>query len=401
VSYQIYRTNGTLLTTIPDGTANTTSTSLTLPGRSYPGYGLVVDTNFVHQLENFSNSTPPVNPIVGQLWYNTTDSTLHICPSDGITNAGQWLAIPVSGNDGNFTLSNVTITGSINVDGTATAALLAGSGANLTNLNGANVLGIVASANVAATANTVAGANVTGTVANAAYATLSGTATTIAGANVTGTVANAAYATSAGNAAYATLAGTASAVSGIVANATYATSAGNAVYSSTAITVTANSQPNITTLNRITTISTGGSTTPGTITGTWSLTTGSTLIATYADLAEFYEADAEYESGTVVEFGGEKEVTLAEDSTNKVAGVISTNPAYIMNASCSGIKVAIALQGRVPCKVCGDIKKGDMLVSAGDGYAKASADPKMGTVIGKALQGHSGEGMIEVAIGRL
>ena len=377
MSYQIYRTNGTLLTTIPDGTANTTSTSLTLPGRSYPGYGLVVDTNFVHQLENFSNSTPPVNPIVGQLWYNTTDSTLHICPSDGITNAGQWLAIPVSGNDGNFTLSNVTITGSINVDGTATAALLAGSGANLTNLNGANVLGIVASANVAATANTVAGANVTGTVANAAYAT------------------------SAGNAAYATLAGTASAVSGIVANATYATSAGNAVYSSTAITVTANSQPNITTLNRITTISTGGSTTPGTITGTWSLTTGSTLIATYADLAEFYEADAEYESGTVVEFGGEKEVTLAEDSTNKVAGVISTNPAYIMNASCSGIKVAIALQGRVPCKVCGDIKKGDMLVSAGDGYAKASADPKMGTVIGKALQGHSGEGMIEVAIGRL
>ena len=72
-----------------------------------------------------------------------------------------------------------------------------------------------------------------------------------------------------------------------------------------------------------------------------------------------------------------------------------------MNGTCSGIAVAIALQGRVPCKVIGNIKKGDMLVSAGGGYAKASTDPKMGTVIGKALQSHSGQGMIEVAIGRL
>ena len=376
MSYQIYRTNGTLLTTVPDGTANTTSTSLTLPGRSYPGYGLVVDTNFVHQLENFSNVSPPPNPIVGQLWYNTANSTLHICPLDGITSEGQWLQIPITSSDGNTTLSNVIVTGNVTVAGTITAALFSGSGANLTNLNAANIVGVVAFANVASVANTVAGANVTGTVANAAYATTSGTAdiaNAVAGVNVTGTVANAAY----------------------------AVSAGSAGYSSTAITVTANSQPNINILTSLTTISTGANTTPGTITGTWSLSTGSRLIATYADLAEYYEADEEYEPGTVVEFGGEKEVTLAEDSTNRVAGVISTDPAYIMNGTCSGIAVAIALQGRVPCKVIGNIKKGDMLVSAGGGYAKASTDPKMGTVIGKALQSHSGQGMIEVAIGRL
>lgn len=400
MSYQIYRTNGTLLTTVPDGTANTTSTSLTLPGRSYPGYGLVVDTNFVHQLENFSDSSPPSNPIVGQLWYNSANSTLYVCPTDGISSAGNWLPIPVSSSSGNSTLSNVTVTGNMTVVGTVTAALFAGSGANLTNLNAANIVGVVAFANVANVANAVAGANVTGTVANATYATTAGTASTIAGANVTGTVANATYATSAGTASIAnTVAG--ANVTGTVANAAYATSAGNAGYSSTAITVTANSQPNINILTSLTTISTGANTTPGTITGTWSLSTGSSLIATYADLAEFYEADEEYEPGTVVEFGGEKEVTLAEDSTSKVAGVVSTNPAYIMNANCSGIAVAIALQGRVPCKVIGDIKKGDMLVSAGDGYAKASTDPKMGTVIGKALQSHSGEGTIEVAIGRL
>ena len=376
MSYQIYRTNGTLLTTVPDGTANTTSTSLTLPGRSYPGDGLVVDTNFVHQLENFSNVSPPPNPIVGQLWYNTANSTLHICPLDGITSEGQWLQIPITSSDGNTTLRNVIVTGNVTVAGTITAALFSGSGANLTNLNAANIVGVVAFANVASVANTVAGANVTGTVANAAYATTSGTAdiaNAVAGVNVTGTVAN----------------------------ATYAVSAGSAGYSSTAITVTANSQPNINILTSLTTISTGANTTPGTITGTWSLSTGSRLIATYADLAEYYEADEEYEPGTVVEFGGEKEVTLAEDSTNRVAGVISTDPAYIMNGTCSGIAVAIALQGRVPCKVIGNIKKGDMLVSAGGGYAKASTDPKMGTVIGKALQSHSGQGMIEVAIGRL
>jgi len=375
VSYQIYRTNGTLLTTVPDGTANTTSTSLTLPGRSYPGYGLVVDTNFVHQLENFSNVSPPPNPIVGQLWYNSANSTLNICPIDGAS-SGQWRPIVISSSDGNTTLSNVAVTGNMTVAGTVNAALFAGSGANLTNLNAANIVGVVAFANVASIANTVAGANVTGTVANATYATTSGTsdiANAVAGANVTGTVANAAY----------------------------AVSAGNAGYSSTAITVTANSQPNINILTSLTTISTGANTTPGTITGTWSLSTGSRLIATYADLAEYYEADEEYEPGTVVEFGGEKEVTLAEDSTNRVAGVISTDPAYVMNATCSGIAVVIALQGRVPCKVLGDIKKGDMLVSAGGGYAKASTDPKMGTVIGKALQNHSGQGVIEVAIGRL
>jgi len=156
--------------------------------------------------------------------------------------------------------------------------------------------------------------------------------------------------------------------------------------------------------NLITTvITTGASGTAGTITGNWTLTSGSRLEATYADLAEYYVADFDYEPGTVLEFGGEFEVTIAEDSTPRVAGVVSTDPAYVMNSSCEGEHiVALALQGRVPTKVRGAIKKGDMLISGGEGYAKPSPTPIIGTVIGKALENFDGiEGVIEVAVGRL
>jgi hypothetical protein len=151
-----------------------------------------------------------------------------------------------------------------------------------------------------------------------------------------------------------------------------------------------------------TNISTGANTTPGSLTGNWTLTSGSRLQATYADLAEYYEADQDYEPGTVLEFGGEKEVTLASDGTSRVAGVVSTNPAYAMNANCQGVAVAIALQGRVPTKVRGIIHKGDMMVSGGNGFARPCTSPQMGTVIGKALENFDGiEGIIEVAVGRL
>lgn len=149
-------------------------------------------------------------------------------------------------------------------------------------------------------------------------------------------------------------------------------------------------------------LTTGANTTAGAITGNWSLTAGSRLNATYADLAEYYEADQEYEPGTVLEFGGEKEVTIAQDGTTRVAGVVSTDPAYAMNTKCPGIAVALALQGRVPTKVRGTVRKGDMMVSAGNGYARPWNNPQMGTVIGKALENFDGvEGVIEVAIGRL
>lgn len=125
--------------------------------------------------------------------------------------------------------------------------------------------------------------------------------------------------------------------------------------------------------------------------------------ARWADLAEKYLADRAYEPGTVLEFGGEKEVTIAEDSTRRIAGVVSTDPAFIMNNELKGETVIkLALQGRVPCKVRGKIRKGDMLISGGGGYARPSTEPVIGTVLGKALENFDGvEGVIEVVVGRL
>jgi hypothetical protein len=125
--------------------------------------------------------------------------------------------------------------------------------------------------------------------------------------------------------------------------------------------------------------------------------------ALYADLAEKYTADAEYAPGTVVVFGGNKEVTVTStDADRAVAGVVSTNPSYIMNAGLEADYVAtVALTGRVPCRVTGTVRKGDLMVSAGYGVARAEQDPRVGTVIGKALENHEGaEGVIEVVVGR-
>jgi len=125
--------------------------------------------------------------------------------------------------------------------------------------------------------------------------------------------------------------------------------------------------------------------------------------AQYADLAEKYLADAEYAPGTVLAFGGSAEVTAStQDLDTRIAGVVSTQPGYIMNEGLTGTYVStVALYGRVPCKVQGTVNKGDMLVSAGNGYARAEANPVVGSVIGKALENHSDiEGVIEVVVGR-
>jgi hypothetical protein len=129
---------------------------------------------------------------------------------------------------------------------------------------------------------------------------------------------------------------------------------------------------------------------------------GVSTTAKYADLAENYVADAEYAPGTVVEFGGEHEVTACtHDMCRRVAGVVSTDPAYLMNSELAAEHVvAVALQGRVPCRVTGTVRKGDLMVSAGNGCSRAEADPKVGTVIGKALADFDGtEGVVEVVVG--
>ena len=104
-------------------------------------------------------------------------------------------------------------------------------------------------------------------------------------------------------------------------------------------------------------------------------------------------------------FGGESEITTTQaKGDRRVAGVVSTEPAHLMNSALSGMHVtALALQGRVPCKVIGFVMKGDLLVtSAVAGYAIVDNNPKVGTVIGKALETKtdSERGVVEIVVGK-
>ena len=126
---------------------------------------------------------------------------------------------------------------------------------------------------------------------------------------------------------------------------------------------------------------------------------GTATSAQYADLAEKYESNEELEAGTVVCFAGDKEVTACGTANDhRVAGVISTDPAYMMNAGGDGQYVA--LTGRVPTKVTGPVAKGDLMVSSDvKGHAKADNNAQAGRIIGKAVGSNdAGEGVIEVLV---
>jgi hypothetical protein len=131
---------------------------------------------------------------------------------------------------------------------------------------------------------------------------------------------------------------------------------------------------------------------------------GTATKARFADLAEKYTADSDYEPGTVLVFGGEAEVTESQTFCDpRLAGIVSTDPAHLMNSDIDG--VAIALKGRVPCKVDGPVKKGALLVTGpipgtATALSKDSAAPSPWCVVGKSLEDNDGTGvrLIEVAV---
>jgi hypothetical protein len=156
-------------------------------------------------------------------------------------------------------------------------------------------------------------------------------------------------------------------------------------------------------------LSAGSPSTNGTFVGQWSFGPGSSLtlpIGTtsyYADIAERYASNVQYESGTVVMFGGTSEVTIANvHSTAAVAGIVTTEPAQILNSDLTD-SVAIALVGRVPCKVTGNITRGNLLVvSHIPGVLTTSLFPSPGTIVAKAMENYNSPnvGVIEVMVTR-
>jgi hypothetical protein len=540
MAYIINKTNGEELVTISDGVVETDSTSISLIGKNVSNFGDAQNENFLHMLENFSNTSEPPRSLKGQLWFNSTDGVLRPAVYDGI----HWrpLAVLLYSNTTTDTLVNgagkdwaasrqgdlwfdsakkqlhvvtantgtgpvTTLIGPELVEGFGTSKFesvkmidTAGNTYPVMHmtLNG-EVLGMISGVSfIPGTTSTVAGftrvyrgitlknynsstlytttatdvqlhglheqldptfvrrnvnehlqsnwyfdngytlnfgttgqSSVTwSTATSRLLLTSSGsirlqsatTAVTFDGSSFTASAntVNVGSTSTRFNIVYANTVDattvTASVINGVAifdGGARALTTAtigdfGTQFIKGTAnqITVTPStgtvtlSLPDVVDVKRLRGGNAGNT---GTISGTWTLESGSSLQATYADLAECYKADAEYSPGTVLEFGGEFEVTIAEDSTRRVAGVVSTAPAYLMNRQLMGANVlSIALTGRVPCKVRGKICKGDMMVSAGSGYARAEYSPILGSVIGKALEDFDGvEGVIEVVVGRL
>lgn len=385
MAYTIIKSNGTVLTTIPDGTINTTSTSLALPGRNYSGWGQSYDTNFVHLTENFADTTPPPNPLKGQIWCDTSGNTvvMRVCPADGETNAAAWSSLAATSSGGTTTFGAITVTGNVtanNITATNTISANAFVGAYLdisasANIANANLTGTTTIANTVTTVITTGSASTTGSMTGAWTLNGSGTggnAFIITGGNM---YINPAYGIRTDNYYYA---------NGVTIPIGSSYGDSNVA----AYLPTYNGNVGGVGLNSVfngRTLTTGANTTAGTITGNWTLTSGSRLQATYADLAERYEIDQPQPVGTIVCVGGEKEITVAntEDDLRSVLGVISDSYAFLMNAE-AGADVshpAIALIGRVKVRVVGPVEKGDRITVAGNGVAKKSANGGFGIVL--------------------
>jgi len=393
MAYTIYRTNGTTLTTIQDGTIDTVSTSLSLPGRNHAGYGSALDTNFVQMLENFASSTPPANPLKGQLWFNTTLNTLNVCPADNTTNALQWLTLTSTNSGGSTTLGNLTVTGNVASNNLAITNALSSDILTTRLATFTGNLNTPAANIVSAVINSVTTQVIT-TGGSGTAGVLTGSWTVVGNASTGGN----ALAIQSGNIAF-----TSQSTNGIKCdNYMYSNGSpfnpsgtytnGNVsdyLTGSNAITqFTGNIAP-----TQIVTSYLGANTGGGIIRGTWTIdaANGASLQSTYADLAERFYADAVYEVGTVVEIGGVNEITICtDDLSNNVFGVISNTAAYLMNGTAgdNDTHPAIALSGRVKVKVVGRVKKGDRLVSAGNGLARSATVDEVNAfnVIGRALE---------------
>jgi len=341
----------------------------------------------------------------------TIATTITVADESSDTTCFPLFATAATGDLGAKSGSNLTFNSST---GVLAATTFSGSGASLTSLNGSNISsGTIAAARVA-TLNQ----NTTGTAGGLSSAVT---------VSLTGAVTGSATFTSAGDTASITTTATSDPTITLAGDLTGSATLTNLGDATLTATIAANSVAlsTDTTGNYVQQGATSGSGISGSVNsegGTFTVTsnatnanTGSTIVfrdgsgnfsagvitatatqARYADLAEMYAADGDIEAGTVVHFAGEGKLAACNQANHHaVAGIVSTDPAYLMNKDQEG--VALAISGRVPCKVTGVVNAGDLMVSAGNGRAMANNSPAIGTVIGKAIESNAGgEAVIEV-----
>jgi hypothetical protein len=412
-------TAGTVTTAAqPNITSVGTLTSLTVTGNTTSGNlltgGLISATGQVTGSQ-FNGSGAGLSSIPGgnvtgavaSATSATTAGTVTTAAQPNITSVGTLTSVAVTGNITAGNLTGATLVSATSLAGTLTTA-------SQTNITSVGTLG-----SLAVTGNTTSG-NFVG-ILNGSGANV----TSISATNISsGTLAQArlANASLTVNGTLIALGGSGTVTATATGTLTIGTGLGGTSYNgSTGVTITNTGVLSLTNGGGITaSASTGAITLGSTATsantagaivargasGEFSagIITATATTARYADLAEKYSADANYAPGTVLTFGGIHEVTVSTQySDTRVAGVVSTNPAHLMNTMLeSEYTVALALTGRVPTMVTGPVRRGDMMISAGNGYACACATPAMGTVIGKALENFDGEsGVIEIVVGRL
>ena len=503
--YQLNRYNRTSLTVVQDGNTDSNSSSLTFVGKNFAGYGGIQNENFLYLLENFANSSPPSNPLIGQVWYDSINRKLRFY--DTSYNGGspepftyaKWRNVgaeigsvqPTGLTVGDFWFDTSTNQLKAYVGGATPFALIgpqAVSSFAQTNLESVSVKDNTQAQTLHAIVKAVVGGTTIFVISKDEFSLNSTESLYSEGFNFISqglTLVN----SSAGNttsdhkfwgtAKNSDKLGNSDAINYVKKSG--ASFDDLATFSNAGLTINSviklSIESSVATIQNLSSktlsfkikntdnavknplILDGYNVIPGakesnlpvynlgtatdkwntvyaktlyadsivggvsgvssssdslkfgtgnyvSATNTWSAGNGNTIVARdvdgnftanvitatvtqarYADLAEKYESDADYEPGTVVVFGGDKEITvtdLKEDA--RVAGVISTNPAYLMNVESEGL--AVALRGKVPCKVVGPVEKGDILVSSSIlGYAMAGNTASLpATIIGKSLE---------------
>jgi hypothetical protein len=459
MAYTINLTDGQVFATVADGTINTAS-SMVLVGKNYAGYGDFLNTNFIHLLENSANTVAPGSPLTGQVWFNKVNNVLNVFDGvrfkriGGATASASAPLGPIPGDlwyDSTnvqlkvYTGADWIVVGPSFTPGTGTTGAIVDTVVDTASQPHVviklfvqdAVVGIVSKDATFSPQVTIPGFSTIrpgitlATSINGIDQLFQGTVTnsqslggltaadfmrsTIAAGNVTSTVNQLRVDTATGLTVGPNqdLRLTTSGINGIIQNATQNGNIVLQVNQNGTPTVVATifgsnaiaSFGNALAVNSINKLGANLVGNIGSSSNYFNQIFAQATTALYADVAERFASDQVYEPGTVVELGGSAEITVVnEELSDRVFGVISTRPAFTMNggAGDNNTHPPVAMTGRVPVKVVGPVRKGDRLVSAGNGIARSAASHEVTAfnTIGRALvdKNDNGVGTVEAIV---
>ena len=426
MAYTINLTDGSIFATIADGTINTSS-SMTLVGKNYAGYGEFLDENFIHLLESSSSTTAPGAPLTGQIWWDSGNGVLNVysgtawkriggatasasAPSGATSEVGDLWYDTTNAQLKVYTGSAWLLVGPAFTSGTGTTGAIVDTIVDNTAVSHVVIKFFVEDSIVSIMSKdatftpqssisgftTVRPGMTMATSVGGQTPLFQGIATDsqlLDGIDSTGFLSSTSNDTTSGTLGVLNDSGLSV---GVDQDARLSVSGAGVV---TLANQTSNQ-------NMTFSVNVGGvPTTALTIFGANGTVAGNQVNANYADVAERFAADEMLEAGTVVELGGLKEITkVTSDLSDNVFGVISTRAAYLMNSNAGDNEThpPVAMTGRVPVKVIGIVNKGDRLVSAGNGLARAaqSGEANAFNVIGRSLDSkqNQDQGMVEAIV---